>query len=82
MIIDTNVYLSAPRFFFIDQNSQDPTDGAYFAGLHEKYAPKVMNLLVKQGLSGSTKGCVICVMISLTNTLITMANQEDMGIKK
>ncbi|CAL1140065.1 unnamed protein product [Cladocopium goreaui] len=29
--------------------SLDPTDGAYFAGLHEKYAPKVMNLLVKQG---------------------------------
>lgn len=29
--------------------SLDPTDGSYFARLHEKYAPKVMNLLVKQG---------------------------------
>ena len=33
--------------------SQDASEGAYFAQLHEKYAPKVMNLLVKQGRPSS-----------------------------
>ena len=57
-------YTSSIRRVYQLSASQDSTDGSYFARLHEKYAPKVMNLLVKQGLGRLKDVCTyVCVCV-------------------